>query len=169
MQNTLKPHDFFTILICCLIVLICHRAPTRFARALHDLVIGFADGRLWILSAQPNARHQFPAFNTCILPPPPLLSFHHPFWALFQDELPEPTHGSILSSREGNCKKLSVTKGPAACEGWLFLGLYASPRWLALPESHLLKRLEFQELLRKSNEFVGKDRPPALINCWAVT
>lgn len=88
MQNALKPHDFYSFLICCLIVLICHRAPTLFAHALHDPVIGFADGRLWILSAKPNARHQFPAFNTCILPPPPLLSFHHPFWTLFQDELP---------------------------------------------------------------------------------
>lgn len=148
--------SLFTILICCLIVLICHRAPTLFAHALHDPVIGFADGRLWFLSAKPNARHQFPVFNTCILPPPPLLSFHHPSWTLFQDELPEPTHGSLLSSQEGDCKKLSVAKGPLACEGWLFLGFDASPWWLAFPESHLLKRLEFQELRRKSNEFVGK-------------
>lgn len=130
--------------------------PTLFAHALHDPVIGFADGRLWFLSAKPNARHQFPVFNTCILTPPPLLSFHHPSWTLFQDELPEPTHGSLLCSQEGDCKKLSVTKGPLACEGWLFLGLDASPWWLAFPESHLLKRLEFQELRRKSNEFVGE-------------
>lgn len=152
-----KHPNLFTMLICCLIVLICHRAPTLFAHALHDPVIGSADDRLWFLSAKPNAQRQFPVFNICILPPPPLLSFHHPSWTLFQ-ELPEPTHGSILSSQEADCKKnlCPLLRGLQHVKAGCFWVLMPLPGdWLFL-ESHLLKRLEFEELRRKSNEFVGK-------------